>query len=304
MTTKRKPHHDLTNGYKKQHGIHHKHTERYLKIYWPYLPVLLFVIAGIASSVAIIYLKPYFSSANSNISVSTLLKSTNNARFTKHVSPLVLNPQLTSAAQAKANQMVSQNYWAPISPSGQTPWQIVQQKGYTYKFAGENMGYGFSSSSNLLSAWMNSASHSQNIINSNFSNVGFGIASSSNFQNNGPQTVVVAIYAAPANGVPVTKQAVSASAAPFTTASVTEPKSQTVTKIEAITNDYALNSIFISGLIVGIAGCYLVIKHTLILKKWVLEGEKVVIDHPYIDVIIIIFVVGLISLNQTVGIIR
>ena len=76
----------ITNRYKKQHGLHHKQSGKYLKVYWPYIPVLVMVIGGIFSSIYILINKPDTSISSNNISAPTLLSETNKLRSNNKLS--------------------------------------------------------------------------------------------------------------------------------------------------------------------------------------------------------------------------
>lgn len=90
--------------------------------------------------------------------------------------------------------MATRDYWSHNTPDGASPWTFVVNAGYNYQTAGENLAYGFDSSDSTITAWMNSAEHRANILNSSYNDVGFGIANSANYQGTGPQTIVVAMY--------------------------------------------------------------------------------------------------------------
>lgn len=302
MSKKRKTG-SLTTRYKKQHGLHHKHSSKYIKVYWPYLPVFVLVMGGIIASIAILLSKPdtpINSNSISSISITSLYNATNSDRQSSKLSSLQLNSKLDTAAQEKANDMAMRNYWSPLSPSGQTPWQIIQSTGYQFQSAGENLAYGFSSAQSLLTAWLSSPSHRENILNGNYNDVGFGVADSPDFQNQGPQIIVVALYAS-TNAPTAASLSASKSSQAFTSASISLPNSQAVVKTDSILSNNGIVTIFISGLLVGTIGCFLIIRHGMLLRKWAVEGEKVIIRHPVMDIILVILLLGIASLNQTVG---
>jgi uncharacterized protein YkwD len=132
-----------------------------------------------------------------NTSPAGLLSATNTQRINNGVSALSSNSLLSSAAQAKAQDMVNRNYWSHVTPDGQQPWVFISAAGYEYISAGENLAYGFLSSGDTVTGWMNSPPHKQNLLSTAFNEVGFGMANSANYVGNGPQTVVVAMYGAP-----------------------------------------------------------------------------------------------------------
>ncbi len=129
----------------------------------------------------------------SEMSRDALLSGTNAARNTNGLGAFGQNAQLNSAAQAKAQDMASKNYWAHTSPDGTEPWYFFQQAGYTYIRAGENLAYGFMTSQSTVDGWMNSPSHKANILG-DYAEVGFGIINTPDYQNGGEQTIVVAHY--------------------------------------------------------------------------------------------------------------
>ncbi|HSX44784.1 MAG TPA: CAP domain-containing protein [Candidatus Saccharimonadales bacterium] len=181
---------------------HHKHTKVYLKTYWPYLPMLLIVVIGLVLGTPRPLTHPPTNKHGvlayaTNTSVSGLLQATNNQRNANGAASLSLNSQLDSAAQTKANDMVNRNYWSHNTPDGQEPWVFIQNAGYQYTKAGENLAYGFTTSDDTITGWMNSPSHKANLLDTAFKDVGFGIANGNNFNNSGPETVVVAMYGQP-----------------------------------------------------------------------------------------------------------
>jgi uncharacterized protein YkwD len=291
----------MTSRYKKQHGLHHGHSKQYLKVYWPYLPVLLFVIIGMSASVITLVNKHTSSSAS--ITANGIVADTNEQRQDSNLAPLVVNPNLAQAAQAKASDMVAQNYWSHNTPTGQTPWQFIAQKGYNFSLAGENLAYGFSNSDAVLNAWMNSQDHRANILNSSYKNIGIGIAHSSNYQNDGSETVVVAMYASP-SGSTLSSSTGLNSGQPFTSISSIQPNPQTVGRVETLTSSNSTIAVFVSGIIGGVAFTILVIRHGLFIKRWARQSEGLIFEHPFLDILLVMVVVSSAVLNQTAGFIR
>lgn len=298
-TKKRSSSGSLAGRYKKQHGLHHNKSRHYLKVYYPYLPVVVIVIFGIAASLFIIAHKSI--SSSSTISQSNLLTETNADRQLNNEKPLTLNPALSKAAQIKADDMVKNNYWSHIGPNGLTPWSIMLSLGYKFQSAGENLAYGFNNSFSVLQAWMSSPSHRASILNSSYQQVGFGIAHSNNYQNKGPQTIVVAIYASPMGQT--LSQSISNSSA-YSNMSTLEPTSRSINRMVGFVSLSPLVSTLLIGIVLGLSIGVLVIRHGLIIKRWALKGESLVINHPFIDItLVIILILGAI-LSQTIGYIR
>ncbi|MBA2279326.1 CAP domain-containing protein [Candidatus Saccharibacteria bacterium] len=132
-----------------------------------------------------------------NVTTGGLLSSTNTQRSNNGVASLGGNGLLTTAAQNKAEDMVARDYWSHTTPDGQQPWVFIDNAGYKYTAAGENLAYGFMTSESTVTGWMNSQAHKDNLLNSTFTEVGFGIANGANYVGTGQQTVVVAMYGKP-----------------------------------------------------------------------------------------------------------
>ena len=113
--------------------------------------------------------------ASTDISFQDLLILTNEQRVESDIPPLTLNAQLSAAADAKAKDMFTKDYWAHNSPDGKTPWDFIKAAGYDYVYAGENLARGFTSSTDVINAWMASPEHRANMLSRNFADVGFAV---------------------------------------------------------------------------------------------------------------------------------
>ena len=133
----------------------------------------------------------------SNITVTSLLNQTNVYRQENKVGPLNLNDKLNKAAYLKAQDMFAKQYWAHNSPDGVQPWKWFGDVGYNYDEAGENLAKNFSTTNGVMTAWIQSPTHKANIIKSSYKDVGFAVVSG--LMDQKPATLVVALYASPAN---------------------------------------------------------------------------------------------------------
>jgi uncharacterized protein YkwD len=111
----------------------------------------------------------------SNISVVSLLEETNNVRGQNGLKSLRLNPALTTAAEEKAKHMFENDYWAHVAQDGTTPWDFILEADYDYSYAGENLAKNFNNSDDVVEAWVKSPSHNENLINSNYEEIGFAV---------------------------------------------------------------------------------------------------------------------------------
>ncbi len=100
----------------------------------------------------------------------------NVARAGSKLNALTMNNELNKAAQAKADDMVKNNYFAHKSPDGKMPWDWINRNEYAYLYAGENLAMNFTTADSAHQALMLSESHKKNILNSRYSNIGIGVA--------------------------------------------------------------------------------------------------------------------------------
>lgn len=135
----------------------------------------------------------------SNIQTAELLAATNVEREKVGAGDLQISAPLSDAAFLKAQNMFSEQYWAHVSPSGVQPWKWFGDVGYNYSYAGENLAKNYPTADATVTAWMNSATHRENLLKNQYVDVGFAVVSGTL---NGEQTtLVVALYGAPAAAV-------------------------------------------------------------------------------------------------------
>ncbi len=113
---------------------------------------------------------------STNISKNDVINLTNKERQLLGKTSLKESSVLTKAATLKANDMFSDNYWAHFAPDGTSPWYFYGEVGYSYTWAGENLARDFQTSAGVVAGWMAStAGHKENILNSNFTEVGVAV---------------------------------------------------------------------------------------------------------------------------------
>lgn len=110
-----------------------------------------------------------------HITSDALLEDTNAQRKKYGLPDLSYNPQLAAAAQDKATDMMQRDYWSHFAPDGTSPWYFFEKNGYYYEYAGENLAKDFNESDAIVNAWMQSEKHRDNILQSQYTEVGFAI---------------------------------------------------------------------------------------------------------------------------------
>ena len=217
-------------------------------------------------------------------SQSSLLDATNLARSLRGLKPLQLNEKLESSAQAKANDMAKKDYWSHVSPDGTQPWSFIQNAGYRYQKAGENLAYGFSSSRATVDGWMSSETHRANILG-DYSDVGFGFIDAPVFQGKEQQTIVVAHYGS-LQTAPAVAEKMSSGSTGLTTA-VQTGQEQNIPLIQLLGTE-TLPVLALIGLAVVISSSIgFVMTHRIAFKQTLVSGEHFVFTHPGVDTAIV-----------------
>jgi hypothetical protein len=287
------------------------------------------------------------------MSRSNLLTATNSQRTSNGSTPLTINSKLNASAQAKANDMVVRDYWSHNTPDGKEPWVFIDAQGYVYTKAGENLAYGFSSSNETVIGWMNSPSHRANLLDTVFTEVGFGFANSANFVGTGNETIIVAHYGKPTVAAastpaptpepapqPQTQQAQIQTPAPAPTpAPVAEPveekaeiiedtivaeeapketsnqptntdnpvtnvaDTQRISRIQQLSGGSAPWSAVALSIVGFTLAMIWLIKHFVIVKRYIIEGEHFVTHHPVLDLIVVTIIAVAVYLSQSSGVI-
>ena len=287
----------------KRHAKHHKTSKHYLKVYWPYVPIFLIIAVGLFFGTPRDTNKQGVLAYSTEISSKQLLASTNQKRSENSKPTLSIDETLSTAAQAKANDMAMNNYWSHYTPDGKAPWIFIDKAGYSYMKAGENLAYGFATSKDTITGWMNSPTHRANMLDGSFTEVGFGFANAADFNNSGEETIVVAMYGQP-SGSATQVAAANSNDAGFTSASSQEPNSQSVKVIENLTSGNAPWITFAVGLLSGCFIVFILIKHGLAFKRVLVHGEQFLLKHPVLDIVFVSFIMVGYVVSQTNGFIR
>lgn len=277
----------------KRTGQHHRQTHHYVKSYWPYLPVFAVLSLGMFFNSLIARQHHSVLGYATNVSAQALLAETNGERTSHHQPALQLNQALTAAAQAKANDMAKRNYWSHVTPDGKQPWSFIAASGYQYEAAGENLAYGFGSSQQIITAWMNSSEHRANILNADYQDVGFATANVANYQGAGPETITVALYGEPVGMI--NSETNSTDSTPVVLGSHTEA----VTRLSLVSTAYWLQLTLAA--ICGAALMLFFIRHGFAWHRVLVKSERFALAHPFLDVFLMSAAVLAFLLSHAAG---
>jgi uncharacterized protein YkwD len=301
-----------------QTSIRHRHKPKgisghtFEKVYWPYIPLLIFALTLMGFAVHNGLLKPILKHPTQNVlsyatklSQQELLVDTNNARSANGQRPLKINTQLVQAAQAKANDMALRNYWSHNTPAGNPPWVFVSGAGYQYDKIGENLAAGFTDTQATINGWMASPEHRENMLDSAFSEVGFGFTNNPNYTSTGqggPMTIVVAFYGEPVQAISALDKSNGISLAAASSNLSSQPPATTARAQVALAGLPFAADAGIAVSVGFITVCLLwATRHILAMRRAVTRGERFVMSHPLFDLGLLLIGFILFALSRTAG---
>lgn len=110
-----------------------------------------------------------------------VLDLTNKERAKAGLKPLQIDAQLQKSAKQKSADMAKNRYFSHTSPTYGSPFYQMKMNGVTYKSAAENIAMGQRSAQEVVTAWMNSAGHKENILTPSFTHIGIGHVKNGNY---------------------------------------------------------------------------------------------------------------------------
>lgn len=103
-----------------------------------------------------------------------LLALVNVRRQQAGIAPLRLNSHLSQAAQRHVEDLSRQGAISHVGSDGSTLRVRIEATGYPWSAIGENVAMGQTSPEAVMTAWMGSPGHRQNILSPEFSDLGLG----------------------------------------------------------------------------------------------------------------------------------
>lgn len=175
-------------------GLHNAHRPRVLHRPWLvfFLAIILATEGFLVSNLIVRQNDQQFLAA---VVPAEIIALTNTERADNNVGNLQEDALLDSAASAKAADMAANDYFAHVGPDGKTPWQWIDQSGYQYQYAGENLAVRFINSTDVVNAWMASPTHRANMVKPVYTQIGVGVAEG--VYEGQPATYVVQYFGTP-----------------------------------------------------------------------------------------------------------
>lgn len=108
--------------------------------------------------------------------VRQVLALTNRERLKAGLPALRLDPELSRAAQAHAEDMARRRYLSHLSPEGErVPARIARTSFGSWTACGENIAAGQPTAAEAVAAWMESPGHRANILSAWYAEMGVGV---------------------------------------------------------------------------------------------------------------------------------
>lgn len=101
-----------------------------------------------------------------------VLKLVNAEREKAGISPLSLDDQLCAAASQRAKELVES--FAHVRPDGSDIATVLEENGCQYTKMGENIAAGQATPEEVVTSWMGSEGHRENILNPDYAKLGVG----------------------------------------------------------------------------------------------------------------------------------
>jgi len=138
-----------------------------------------FFIAGlIAALVVILIICGFVVPTKSLLFEARVMCQINSVRVEHGLEPVAYNPELMEIAKGRSRDMLSREYFSHYTPEGENITCVLCENDIYYKNFGENLAKGLikhCTPEAVVDAWMNSASHKDNILKPYYTDIGVGI---------------------------------------------------------------------------------------------------------------------------------
>ncbi|MGL6342754.1 MAG: CAP domain-containing protein [Waterburya sp.] len=116
--------------------------------------------------------------SNSDTFDQQILNLVNQERAKVGADPLRINAQLDQAADLHTQDQANMDKMTHTGSDGSSMGTRIQDAGYQYSTAGENVAAGYLDAEAVVAGWMGSEGHRANILNASFEDLGVGYGTS------------------------------------------------------------------------------------------------------------------------------
>lgn len=104
--------------------------------------------------------------------VRQVVSLVNEERTKAGLIPLEKSEDVSLAASVRAKELTAS--FSHTRPDGSAYRTVLEQNGVSYRSCGENVAFGYRTPEAVMSAWMTSEGHKENILNEKYTNIGVG----------------------------------------------------------------------------------------------------------------------------------
>ena len=105
-----------------------------------------------------------------------VLELTNIERINRGISPLAWSTSLGAAARLHSEDMAENSFMSHMGSDNSSPVDRMERAGFIFMRAAENVAFGQRTPEQVVSAWMGSDGHRQNILDPNLTELGVGFS--------------------------------------------------------------------------------------------------------------------------------
>jgi hypothetical protein len=138
---------------------------------------------------------------SSEITIESVLANVNACRVEAGMPPLALNDRLNEAADDRMRDMLELEYWNHVAPDGRSPFLFVHSRGYQFAYAAENLATGFETAELMVTGWMESKGHRENMLSPLYTECGIAVIDGSTVRRSVGRSVVI-LFARPQSPLP------------------------------------------------------------------------------------------------------
>ncbi len=131
--------------------------------------------------------------ATTSISYDKLYSLINGYRREHKLSALRAHRVLEQSAALKISDMKQQNYWTHKDPQGRDSWYLLEQLGYHYEKAGENLSFGYTTEWRIFEEWTESPEHNAQLLTPDYEHMGMA-ADCSTYARGTEETCIVVLH--------------------------------------------------------------------------------------------------------------
>jgi uncharacterized protein YkwD len=115
----------------------------------------------------------------------------NGYRRDHKLTALKAHQALQQSALLKLNDMKENHYWTHKDPQGRESWYLLEQLGYHYEKAGENLSFGYVTEWKVFDEWTKSPAHNAQLLEPDYEHMGLAVDCESYAQNTKKTCIVV-----------------------------------------------------------------------------------------------------------------